>query len=67
MGENYTRKTENYTRTDRNQNTQNQPKSTAVVYTCWRCHKNFDLPTAGRPDGVRCPHCEMVHGLITSK
>jgi hypothetical protein len=71
MGENYTRKTEHYSaaRNDRTQNTQSQvqQKPTSVVYTCWKCYRDFDLPAPGRQDTVRCPHCEMVHGLITSK
>jgi hypothetical protein len=79
MGD-YTRQTENYARRDRTQtaqkntqknaqkNTQqSQPVSTSIIYTCWKCNKNFDLPAHAKPDTVRCPYCNMPHGLITLK
>ncbi len=70
MGD-YTRKSENYARQDRKQNTastqSSPPKIPTVLHTCWRCNRSFELPAPTRPDTVKCPYCEMVHGLITSK
>jgi Zn finger protein HypA/HybF involved in hydrogenase expression len=65
MGENYTRKTENYTaRQNNHQNIQTQSKP--MSFTCWRCNKGFELPSEkAKPDQVWCPHCEMIHGQIT--
>jgi Zn finger protein HypA/HybF involved in hydrogenase expression len=67
MGENYTRKTENYTaRQNRQQNAAPSQENKKVQFTCWKCHKNFELSAdAARPDHVACPFCEMTHGLIT--
>jgi len=70
MGENYTRKTSNYARQDRpqtSQQNQTRQKPTNVIYTCWKCYKDFELPAPTRQDSIRCPHCEMIHGLITTK
>lgn len=67
---NYTRQTENYptSRRERNQNPQqNQPVQAGFIYTCWKCNKSFELKERGKTDEVRCPYCNMVHGLITSK
>jgi len=70
MGENYTRKTENYTiRQNRQQNAQgvSAPQNKKAIFTCWKCHKDFDLPVEkAKPDTVWCPHCEMIHGHITN-
>ena len=69
MGENYTRKTENYTtRQNRQPNTTVAPQARSMSFTCWRCEKGFELPVEmARPDHVTCPHCEMRHGQITHK
>jgi DNA-directed RNA polymerase subunit RPC12/RpoP len=69
MGENYTRKTENYTtRQDRQKAVSSIPATKMISFTCWRCEKGFELPVAlAKPDGVTCPHCEMRHGQITHK
>lgn len=67
MGENYTRKTENYTARQNkhpNASTVQQPK--VINFTCWKCHKDFSLPIElAKPDHVTCIFCGLTHGLIT--
>ena len=66
MGENYTRKTENYTARQNRQPATATPPNKTVSFTCWRCNKGFELPIEkAKPDHVQCPYCEMTHGQIT--
>jgi len=67
MGENYTRKTENYTaRQNRQQNASTVTTAKMMTFKCWRCDKSFELPSDKcKSDAVWCPTCHMIHGQIT--
>ena len=44
----------------------NEAPKPKILYTCWKCHLQWDSDKPLQQDKVECPYCKSIHGQITS-